>query len=312
MLLLLLRRERDRQVRVRLRMRDARPMARGRKRLRVGPSSAVTDKIRRSSPSSSWLCSALATAELEQLLPVLGDRARRVREDRARLRRPTCRGCGRRPAAPCGRTCGRTWRGRVTTGRRRSARRRGLAAGFGAPRPAGSSAFGARRGGLRAALALGGLGLGLGACGLLGGASASSAGGLSASAAASARRLDRGLLERSSRRRPRSSASRRLLGSSRRPGSSPLPGVGVAAVGARRRELAELVADHRLASRTRARACARRGRRWCGRPSRGRSSTSATRCVTICLVLDSFISSMRAIRRSSTNGPFLLERLIGF
>src|SRR3954462_6889481 len=32
---------------------------------------------------------------------------------------------------------------------------------------------------------------------------------------------------------------------------------------------------------------------------------------SICLVLDSFIFSMRVIRRSSTNGPFLDERLIG-
>jgi hypothetical protein len=30
----------------------------------------------------------------------------------------------------------------------------------------------------------------------------------------------------------------------------------------------------------------------------------------ICLVLAAFIASIRAIRRSSTNGPFLLERLI--
>ena len=30
----------------------------------------------------------------------------------------------------------------------------------------------------------------------------------------------------------------------------------------------------------------------------------------ICLVLAAFIASMRLISRSSTNGPFLLERLI--
>src|SRR6185503_6199590 len=53
---------------VRLRMRVARPMARGRKRLSVGPSSAVTAKTRRSSPMSSWLCSALAIADSSSLL----------------------------------------------------------------------------------------------------------------------------------------------------------------------------------------------------------------------------------------------------
>src|SRR5215207_3906410 len=38
-------------------------MARGRNRLSVGPSSAYTAAMRRSSPTSSWLCSALATAD---------------------------------------------------------------------------------------------------------------------------------------------------------------------------------------------------------------------------------------------------------
>ncbi len=56
-------------------------MARGRKRLSVGPSSANTAWIFRSSPSSSWLCSALATADFEQLLPVLGHRARGEGQD---------------------------------------------------------------------------------------------------------------------------------------------------------------------------------------------------------------------------------------
>src|SRR5215217_3698827 len=48
---------------VRLRMRVARPIARGRYRLSVGPSSAWTPAMRRSSPTSSWLCSAFATAD---------------------------------------------------------------------------------------------------------------------------------------------------------------------------------------------------------------------------------------------------------
>src|SRR6185503_17852183 len=53
---------------VRLRMRVARPMARGRNRLSVGPSSAVTANTNRSSPISSWLCSALAIADSSTLL----------------------------------------------------------------------------------------------------------------------------------------------------------------------------------------------------------------------------------------------------
>src|SRR4051794_10623158 len=53
---------------VRLRIRVARPMARGRKRLIVGPASAYTARILRSSPTSSWLFSALATADSSSLL----------------------------------------------------------------------------------------------------------------------------------------------------------------------------------------------------------------------------------------------------
>src|SRR3954454_20033929 len=56
---------------VRLRIRVARPMARGRKRLSVGPSSAWTSRMRSSSPTSSWLCSALATADSSSLLQAL-------------------------------------------------------------------------------------------------------------------------------------------------------------------------------------------------------------------------------------------------
>ena len=52
---------------VRLRMRVARPMARGRNRFSVGPSSAYTAWIFRSSPLRSWLFSALATADSSSL-----------------------------------------------------------------------------------------------------------------------------------------------------------------------------------------------------------------------------------------------------
>ena len=48
---------------VRLRIRVARPIARGRYRLSVGPSSAWIEAIFSSSPTSSWLCSALAIAD---------------------------------------------------------------------------------------------------------------------------------------------------------------------------------------------------------------------------------------------------------
>ena len=58
-------------------------LARGRNRLIVGPSSAVTAFTYRSSPTSSWLCSALATADSSSLLQSLRDRALRVREDSA-------------------------------------------------------------------------------------------------------------------------------------------------------------------------------------------------------------------------------------
>ena len=48
---------------VRLSIRVARPSARGRKRLSVGPSSTMISAIRRSSATRSWLFSALAAAE---------------------------------------------------------------------------------------------------------------------------------------------------------------------------------------------------------------------------------------------------------
>src|SRR5436190_24402988 len=48
---------------VRLRILVARPSARGRNLLMVGPSSTITWKTRSSSGRSSWLCSALAIAD---------------------------------------------------------------------------------------------------------------------------------------------------------------------------------------------------------------------------------------------------------
>src|SRR5436305_5087351 len=53
---------------VRLRILVARPIARGLNRLIVGPSSARTALTYRSSPTSSWLFSALATADSSNLL----------------------------------------------------------------------------------------------------------------------------------------------------------------------------------------------------------------------------------------------------
>src|SRR5215203_271150 len=52
---------------VRLLIGVARPIARGRKRRRVGPSSTVIEETRISSPTRSWLFSALAAAELISL-----------------------------------------------------------------------------------------------------------------------------------------------------------------------------------------------------------------------------------------------------
>src|SRR5213075_2809420 len=53
---------------VRLRIFVARPMARGRKRFSVGPSSAVTNAMRRSPSSNEWFSAALATADSSSLL----------------------------------------------------------------------------------------------------------------------------------------------------------------------------------------------------------------------------------------------------
>ena len=68
----------------------------------------------------------------------------------------------------------------------------------------------------------------------------------------------------------------------------------------------------RPSTRSRTPACAscRCGRRSCARPSPGRLSTSATRCAPSASSPDAFMASTRAIRRCSTNGPFLLDLLI--
>src|SRR3954469_2445016 len=68
---------------VRLRMRVARPIARGRNRLSVGPSSATTEWIRSSSPTSSWLFSALEIADSSSLLQAFAA----PRDVRARIAR---------------------------------------------------------------------------------------------------------------------------------------------------------------------------------------------------------------------------------
>ena len=64
---------------------------------------------------------------LEQLAPVARAPRGREGEDRARLVDATCRGCGRRPGAPCGRRSARTWPGRGRATRRLGRWRRGRA-----------------------------------------------------------------------------------------------------------------------------------------------------------------------------------------
>ena len=273
---------------VRLWIRVARPIARGRKRFSVGPSSTVIAWMRISSPIRSWLFSALATADSSSFCQssatprgVCARIARASSTDLPRIWSPTSRAL---------RADVRTyWPG---------ADDRALA-------------------GLRSRF--GGLGSSAG--------SASAFLRVASARLLSAPRPRPRLFGRRAPRRPRRPALRHggldlggLLGSlvlgvgasSARPRLADLPGAGVAAEGAGRRELAELVADHRLARRRRARACGRRGRRSCARPSPGRSSSVRDQVLTICLLPASFIASMRPIRRSSTNGPFLVERPIGY
>ena len=97
---------------MRLRMRVARPMARGRKRLSVGPSSAVTDGDAQVVADQLVVVLGVGDRGLEQLAPVARDGARACRRGSRGPRRRPCRGCGRRRGAPCARTCGRTWRAR--------------------------------------------------------------------------------------------------------------------------------------------------------------------------------------------------------
>ena len=66
---------------VRLRMRVARPRARGRQRLSVGPSSAKQAETKSSSAGMPLLCSALATADSRHLRIDLGDVALGELED---------------------------------------------------------------------------------------------------------------------------------------------------------------------------------------------------------------------------------------
>ena len=70
---------------MRLRILVARPIARGRNRLIVGPSSAWTALTYRSSPTSSWLCSAFATADSSSLLQSRATARGVMSEDSSRL-----------------------------------------------------------------------------------------------------------------------------------------------------------------------------------------------------------------------------------
>ncbi len=70
---------------MRLRILVARPIARGRNRLIVGPSSAWTALTYRSSPTSSWLCSAFATADSSSLLQSCATARGVMSQDSSRL-----------------------------------------------------------------------------------------------------------------------------------------------------------------------------------------------------------------------------------
>ena len=145
---------------VRLRIRVARPMARGRNRLSVGPSSAWPRSDPQLLADQLVVVLRVGDGRLEQLDPGLGGAARGEREDRARLRRRPCRGCGRRPAAPCGRRCARTWpaRGPSADRHRPALGRRGGGARAGAR--ASSSAASAWSAACSASRPCGALGLG--------------------------------------------------------------------------------------------------------------------------------------------------------
>ena len=87
----------------------ARPIARGRKRLIVGPSSAYASRTTRSSSSSSWLFSALATADSSNLLQSRAT-SRGVNARIARASPTDLPGRCPRPSVPCAPRCARSAR----------------------------------------------------------------------------------------------------------------------------------------------------------------------------------------------------------
>ena len=254
---------------MRLRIRVARPMARGRipleRRTLVGvdrgdaaarrrPARGCAPRWRRRTPAAS---------------PRLGRAARREGEDRPRLARRPCRGCGRRPGAPCGRTCARSLAlARTATAPRRLALRAAGRACAAASRLAGFGRFV----GLLAASRLR-----LAAAAVSSAAASTAAASASFLVGASARRRRLGARARlggrlgdllsasaadfagflwppacasasaASRVGRAGSPRRRVVGSSSSAAAHrtlPLPAW--PRYSARRRELAELVADHRL------------------------------------------------------------------
>ena len=92
--------------------------------------------------------------------------------------------------------------------------------------------------------------------------------------------------------------------------SSDSPRTDMSAIGPRRARTRRACARPSTRSRTPARACDRRAPRSCDRPSPGRSSRPETTSCSIFLLFSAFSASIRAIKRSSTDGPFLLDRLI--
>ena len=245
---------------MRLRMRVARPMARGRKRLSVGPSSAVTARMRSSSPIELVVVLGVGDRGLEQLAPV----ARRPRGAcDARIARASSTDLPRmwsqtrralradvRTYLACARTTGAARR-RVLGARGAAWRRASPPARLGG----GLRASARLRRSASASAASSALGLGGLRRRLFGAASprrprprrpsASSAGGLlrrglRAASASPRRRLVRGVASASS-----AASVPRPRASSRRPSLADLPGAGVAAV----------------------RCASARTRRACGRPS---------------------------------------------
>src|SRR3954452_21827264 len=302
---------------VRLRIRVARPMARGRKRLSVGPSSACTDSIRSSSPTSSWLCSALATADSSSfshgLAAPRGVNARIARASTTSLPRMwshTSRAL--RADVRTYLACART---RIPgSGRRRRSRLRGCAsaASWVSLSIAAAAAFSLLPSGLVPSGVLASAAtrrrLGFALASPVSAASAAASGSPVASAAALSTPVSSAAWPSASGAaffaRVRfgfgsgcsadlaaastleSLASSATLSSSGLPfcGSWGFAGLIAPCPWSRARGRCASARTRRACgrpstrTRTRARACARRARRWCGRPSRGRSSTPATRC----------------------------------